>query len=276
MDDEAKFELVLDELRRLLLGFASIGLDVVLIGGQVIAVWNKANTGSGRIHIAGETGVNVERGYSMEPDLLVELPEAETDRQHEDLLSDVMKQHGFTRGQPDTRWFKVTPLLTMQVDLFAPEDTPSKGRTTPMTSLPRAYAATTCCERLVVRLPENKVLEVRLPDALGFLSLKAYASLRLRSKPKDAFDAFVYVAQVGLQQVAQSFAKRPPLGRQVLSELRQLFETVESAGVKDVVAEANLFDTEADALLARQVVDMFQELDKRVRQLVDPGAEFDA
>lgn len=71
--DAARFEAVLGELRRVLIELQGIGVGAVLIGGQVLALESRAVGGSGTIQVRTTTGVQIDRGYSMEPDLLLDV-----------------------------------------------------------------------------------------------------------------------------------------------------------------------------------------------------------
>ena len=69
--DAIRFEVVLEELRQLVKEFNRIGVGVVLVGGQALAAEQRELGGSGVIMVTTETGLCIERGYSLEPDLLI-------------------------------------------------------------------------------------------------------------------------------------------------------------------------------------------------------------
>lgn len=71
--EREQFEAVLDELRLLLSEFRKIGVGVILVGGQVIALEARAAGGDGVIEVRTPTDVVIQRGYSMEPDLLFDV-----------------------------------------------------------------------------------------------------------------------------------------------------------------------------------------------------------
>jgi hypothetical protein len=60
--DATRFEVVLEELRRLVKEFNRIGVGVILVGGQALAAEQRESGGSGVIMVRTETGLSVERG----------------------------------------------------------------------------------------------------------------------------------------------------------------------------------------------------------------------
>lgn len=115
--DATRFEVVLEELRRLVKEFNRIGFGVVLVGGQALAAEQRESGGSGVIMVRTETGLSVERGYSLEPDLLIDVGCAVG---RIDAIGDVMRSCGFERVRT-ARWSKSGG--TVAVDIFIPEDT---------------------------------------------------------------------------------------------------------------------------------------------------------
>ena len=94
--DAARFEAVLDELRRVLIELQGIGVGAVLIGGQVLALESRAVGGSGTIQVRTTTGVQIDRGYSMEPDLILDVDDV---AQRADAIPDVLRRCGFGRSR---------------------------------------------------------------------------------------------------------------------------------------------------------------------------------
>ncbi|NQW48750.1 MAG: hypothetical protein HQ464_13400 [Planctomycetes bacterium] len=92
--DAIRFEAVLEELRWLVNEFTRIGVEVVLVGGQALAAEQRESGGSGVIMVRTETGLFIERGYSLEPDLLIDVSRA---AQRVDAIGDVMRNCGFER-----------------------------------------------------------------------------------------------------------------------------------------------------------------------------------
>ena len=65
IDEAAQFEIVLDELRGVLIDFTTIGVSAMLVGGQVLAVESKSAGGDGVIEVRTPTDVAFQRGFSM-------------------------------------------------------------------------------------------------------------------------------------------------------------------------------------------------------------------
>ena len=57
IDEAAQFEIVLDELRGVLIDFTTIGVSAMLVGGQVLAVESKAAGGDGVIEVRTPTSL---------------------------------------------------------------------------------------------------------------------------------------------------------------------------------------------------------------------------
>jgi len=255
-DDAARFEAVLDELRRVLLELQSIGVGAVLVGGQVLALESRAAGGSGTIQVSTATGVIVERGYSMEPDLLFDVDEV---AQRADAIPDVLRRCGFERRR-SYRWRKATERGEVLLDLFVAPDADAANVPGDYTRLPGGDLALLRPRVLRIQIASG-LLEVAVPGAVGFLAMKLEAKLRLRpSDTKDSFDLYAYVAMKGVDAVAEAFRQDAREGGRVLDQLRQLFGDPQADGVRDVLAYAGPLVEEERALLARAVVDLTDEL----------------
>lgn len=93
-----------------------LGTHVVLVGGQVLALEDLAEGGSGIIQVETATGIVVERGFSMEPDLLFDT-DSDAAQVFGERLPQVLRERGFvpTRG---FRWSKDVAGEPMHLDLF--------------------------------------------------------------------------------------------------------------------------------------------------------------
>jgi len=100
--ESERFAAALDELRALVTHFQIVGVSLVLVGGQVVAVEARAAGGDGVIEVRTPTDIVVQRGFSMEPDLLFDLDGAAA-RAH--AVLDVLKSRNFKRVKTH-RWRK--------------------------------------------------------------------------------------------------------------------------------------------------------------------------
>lgn len=258
MNDEERFQLVLTELRQLLIELETAGLreHVVLIGGQVVALRSLADGGNGTIRISTNTGIVVDRGFSFEPDLLFDVDAASD---HLESLTEILRRCGFGRTSRSHRWEKKTGTIPIELDLFVPPDTDAASLPTTMTEVPGGDVAIARAEFVTVPT-EKGPLHIAIPDAVGFLRMKLDAKLRLRPKQtRDCFDIFAYVSLVGVDVVRKALDQSARDAAQIRSELLQLFGEVNSAGVRDVVASSTLEHDESE-LLARAVVERLREL----------------
>ena len=261
MTEEEQFEAVLEELRALLLAFGDLASHVVLIGGQVLALYDRQAGGRGNTKLETETGVVVERGFSYEPDLVVDVDNA---GHGVDLLFDVLRERHYqpVRG---FRWAKALASgQEVHLDFFVPGDAeaPPAG----FTKLAGSDLALAKTERVTIAL-HGGTLDVAVPDAAGFIASKIAARpLRReeRNKHKDLFDVWGYVMLRGVSVVADSFT-RSHARDSLIDELRTLFSDAEADGPKDVVAFVGFDDDETKALLAQAVVDTIQRLIHEVR-----------
>jgi hypothetical protein len=262
MTGEEKLNVVLRELRDLLQAADAAACPFLLIGGQVLAILAKSVHDSGELVVETATGVRVSRGYSFEPDLLLDVEEEDVSLPYIGALADVLRQCGFSRSNPETRWVKRVGEVEVLIDLFAAPSLPDEMRPTRMTTLPRASLASARATMTSVVLTDGDPLRIKVPDALGFLGLKTEAKLQHRPREsKDCFDAYSYVTLVGVQDVARSLARDGRDGPRVAAELRALFGSADAPGVRDVVQYSKTLGERDLSLLAQAVVDVFQEVE---------------
>jgi hypothetical protein len=115
---------------------------------------------------------------------------------------------------------------------------------------------------LRLRVPSG-MLEVLVPDPVGFLATKVEAKRHLRpSQTKDSFDLYAYVAMRGVATVAEALRRDDREGPRIEAQLRALFGGTEAEGVRDVLAYAGSLGEEERTLLARAVVDLFDDLER--------------
>jgi hypothetical protein len=256
--DAARFEAVLDELRRVLIELQGIGVGAVLIGGQVLALESRAAGGSGTIQVRTTTGVQIDRGYSMEPDLLLDVDDVAP---RADAIPDVLRRCGFGRLR-GYRWRKTTGRGEVLLDLFVAPDTDATHVPGDYTRLPGGELALARPQVLRLRVPSG-MLEVLVPDPVGFLATKVEAKRHLRpSQTKDSFDLYAYVAMRGVATVAEALRRDDREGPRIEAQLRALFGGTEAEGVRDVLAYAGSLGEEERTLLARAVVDLFDDLER--------------
>ncbi len=254
--DAAQFDAVLDELRALLSDFGAIGVNAILVGGQVLAVEGKAAGGDGVIEVRTPTDVVVRRGYSMEPDLLFDVDEAGP---RVDGITDVLRARGFKRVRT-FRWSKPMPTGEMHLDTFMSPDADDANDPAGFTRLPAGDLALLRPRKIQVQLPGG-LLDVAVPDVVGFLAMKLEAKLRLRpALTKDSFDLYAYVAMKGIDAVNAGLKRDTIEAPRIVASLRSLFGAVDAPGVVDVLAYAGTLSDDEGALLARAVVDLFEGL----------------
>lgn len=255
--DAIRFEAVLEELRRLVNEFARIGVEVVLVGGQALAAEQWESGGSGVIMVRTETGLLIERGYSLEPDLLIDVSRL---AERVDAIGDVMRNCGFERART-ARWSKSAG--TVAVDIFIPED--AEAWDDPgATRLPKGAVALLKPRLVQLRL-QGGTLEILVPDPVGFLAMKLEAKQRLRpAMTKDSFDMYAYVSMKGIDTIAKAILADSHDGPALTTGLASLFGDEAAPGVRDVLAYADGYDSAEQALIARAVVDLFQQLAQRL------------
>jgi hypothetical protein len=256
LNDAAQFELVLEELRCLLFDFTVIGVTTMLVGGQVLAVEGKAAGGDGIIEVRTPTDIVIRRGFSMEPDLLFDVDESAP---RVDAVVDVLKTRGFKRVQ-NHRWAKTTPTGHVFLDLFMAPDADEANDPASFTRLPMGNLALLRPRALQVRL-NSGVLDVFVPDVVGFLAMKLEAKLRLRpTATKDAFDMYAYVAMKVVTVVNDGLKRDPAEGPRIVKHLQTLFGDMHAPGVLDVLTYAGSLVADERALVARAIVDLFTDV----------------
>ena len=256
MDEELQqFETILKELGELMLALGDLSQRIVLIGGQALALQSRAQGGTGLIAVETETGEVVQRGYTFEPDLLIDLEGAEFSAEH---LPDILQQRGYQRTR-GFRWSKPLGMTTIHLDLFASPEIDSDALPTSMTPLPDARLVLRRSQRIELTVGDTR-LRIAIPDAVGFLTMKVRAKLEQRPEEhKDSFDIFTYVKLVGPRNVSESLQKAGPEGQELKTKLLTLFWNDSSPGVLDVVAYASTLEPDQKKLLVRSVVDLFAE-----------------
>lgn len=253
--DATRFDAVLDELRVLMNDFIAIGIRVVLVGGQVLAVEQKEIGGTGVIEVRTPTNVVVTRGFSLEPDLLIDVDEAAN---RVDAIGDAFRRCGFKRVKTG-RWCKQTHMGDVLVDIFIPADA-DKLNDPGAVRLPHGETALLKPRRVRVHLARG-ILEIDVPDPVGFLAMKLEAKLRLRpTETRDSFDMYAYVAMKGARVVAKAIQEGRFIGADLQAKLKSLFGTTDSPGVTDVLTFAAGLSTDEHELLGRAVVDLFAEI----------------
>jgi hypothetical protein len=261
MTDAERFDLVLAELGQLFVRLGDLTEHVVLVGGQALAIEARETTGSAALSVETATGTIVTRGFTMEPDLLFDVDASEG---RLDQLTVALRECGFQRTGRSFRWAKKVGEVPIELDLFCPEGVDEDVLPTPMTVLPGGGLAIARSKRIEVMLGLRR-MPVAVADPLGFLTMKLEAKLRLRpEETKDSFDLFAYVSFKGAEAVATALRSTKE-GEAVFRDLQQLFATESSPGVLDVLASAPTLVGDEGALLARAVVDLFDDLVARAR-----------
>lgn len=257
MDEEQQqFEVVLKELGELMLDLGDLAQRIVLIGGQALALQSRLRGGTGLISVETETGEVVPRGYTLEPDLLFDLEGAEFMAER---LPDILRQRGYQRTR-DYRWSRSLGTTTVDIDLFASPELETGELPTSMVPLPDARVVLRRAQRIELTVGDTR-LRIKIPDAVGFLTMKVRAKLEQRPKEnKDSFDIFTYVKMVGPQKIAESLHQAGPEGQGLKNQLLRLFWNDASPGVLDVVAYASTLEPAQKVLLVQSVVDLFAEL----------------
>jgi len=254
-DEAARFEVVLDELRVIMVELRRIGVHAVLVGGQVLAVERRENGGTGVVEVRTPTDVAVNRGFSLEPDLLIDADQA-GERVH--ALGDALRNCNFKRVNT-ARWYKKTHAGDVFLDIFIPAEADPMNDPGAV-RLPQGEAALLKPRNVKLQL-KNGILEIDVPDPVGFLAMKLEAKLRLRpTETKDSFDIYAYVAMKGAQLVAKAIQDDHFLGADLKAKLQQLFGDINAPGVTDVLTFAGGLAAEERDLLARAAVDLFAEI----------------
>lgn len=255
MDELEQFEAVLQELGALMLDLGDLAANVVLIGGQALALESRRRGRTGVISVETDTGEVVTRGFTYEPDLLFDLDGTEFMAGR---LPEILKERDYERVR-QFRWSKPLGDTVVQIDLFAPEDVEPGDLPTPMTPLPDSSLVLRRRQRVDLSIGDTP-LRIAIPDAVGFLAMKTRAKLQIRpDKNKDSFDIFTYVKLVGPETVLDALRGAGPEGREIQRKLLELFYSRSSPGVRDVVAYADTLEPEQQELVAQSVVDLFAE-----------------
>jgi hypothetical protein len=259
MTDAEQFQAILQELHELLLDLGDLAESVMLIGGQVLALESIRRGGSGVIEATTDAGVIVERGFSLEPDLLFDLDE---DSFMAERVPEVLRARSYVRGR-DFRWSKQlggSPPMVLHVDLFAPARVSPEALPTAMTPLPDADLATRYRMPIEVQIGAQ-TLRIYVPEPVAFIAMKITAKTVQRpNEQKDSFDLYAYVNLMGPKVVNASLDRAGVEGQRLRRELRLLFWDVDSRGTRDVVAASLLQDSHEQQLLARAVVDLMAEI----------------
>lgn len=255
MTEAERFAVVLDELGSLLNRLDGL-CEVVLIGGQVLAVEQVAASQDPVLAVETDTGQRVVRGYSFDPDLLIESVDPEESARWDE-LPHLLREAGYRRGGRAFQWEKQVGEVYVRLDLFTPEGGPLPP--TEMTPLPRG-------EAVLRRATENRLhlgardVRIKTPSIVDFVLMKLDAT-RIRRPPnaKDAFDLYAYVRRKTPAVVGRALAGAPERD-EALARLHELFESDAAPGVTDVLAFAPTLGGIDRTLVARDVVRAFAEL----------------
>ena len=256
MNDEERFEQVLEELASLIRDLGDLAFSLVLIGGQVLALESKAGGGDGRIRVTTATGINLDRGFSFESDLLFDVDAMGS---HADRLTEILRARGYRRTR-EFKWRRdVDGGHGFEIDLFVPEGSDLSYVPTGMTTVTGAERAAVRHERLRIELRSGRTLELNIPDPVGFLATKIAAIVH-RDEPKDAFDVFCCVHRHTPTALREQLRAAGHEGSILQERLRNLFGTPDARGVRDVLNYAASTDEAVSELLTRAVVDLFTGL----------------
>jgi hypothetical protein len=207
---------------------------------------------SGKILVETQTGIVITRGYSMEPDVLFDLAECDA---FVDLLPTTLRELGYNRVR-DFRWSKRVGAVDVSIDLFHAGDVEAP---TGMTVLPSADQALGHRDKVKLTVM-GEGLELAIPNPAAFVAMRVEAKRTLRpSDNRDCFDLYTYLVLKTPRVVAESLT-RWDWSRALIADLRELFGFVEAAGVRDVLDYAGTLEPAERALVARDVVDRFNEL----------------
>jgi hypothetical protein len=257
MTEAERFAVVLDELGALLNRLDGL-CEVVLIGGQVLAVEQVAASQDPVPEVETATGQRVIRGYSFDPDLLIESLDPEESARWDE-LPHLLREAGYRRGGRAFQWEKQVGEVYVRLDLFTPEGGPLPP--TEMTPLPRGEAVLKRAIALRLRLGTREV-RIRTPSIVDFVLMKLDAT-RIRRPPnaKDAFDLYAYVRRKTPKIVGAALAREPERD-EALARLHELFGTDDAPGVTDVLAFAPTLAGIDRALVVRDVVRTFADLER--------------
>ncbi len=257
MTEAERFAVVLDELGALLNRLDGLS-EVVLIGGQVLAVEQVAASQDPVLEVETDTGQRVVRGYSFDPDLLVESVDPQESARWDE-LPHLLREAGYRRGGRAFQWEKQVGEVYVRLDLFTPEGGPIPS--TEMTPLPRGEEVLRRAVELRLRLG-NRDVRIRTPSIVDFVLMKLDAT-RIRRPPsaKDAFDLYAYVRRKSPAVVGRALALEPERD-EALKRLRDLFGSDDARGVTEVLEFAPTLAGIDRALVVRDVVRTFAEVER--------------
>ncbi len=255
MNEAEHFERILEELAGLIGDLGDLATHMVLIGGQVLALESKSAGGDGSIRMMTPTGIELERGFSLEPDLLFDVEAAgfQADR-----LPEILKERGYqrTRGY---RWGRDIGDYRVEIDLFVPPETEPSFQPTGMTHLAGGSRVAAVSRRLQIELHSGRVLQVSVPDPVGFMETKVEA-MNVRNEAKDAFDLYAYVHQQSADEIRAALDGAGSEGTRLRSRLKAHFGEPSARGIRDVLTYAGSLDQAVKELLTAAIIDLFDEL----------------
>lgn len=255
MTEAERFAVVLDELGALLSRLAWL-CDVVLIGGQALAVEQVAASEDPVLAVETNTGQRVVRGYSFDPDLLIELVDPDESARWDE-LPHLLREAGYRHSGRSFQWEKQVGEVYIRLDLFTPLGGPRPP--TEMTPLPRGDAVLRRATELRLRLGPRDV-RIKTPSIVDFILMKLDATtIRRPRSPKDAFDLYAYVRKKTPAVVGRALALAPERD-EALARLHELFGADDAPGVTDVLAFAPTLEGIDRDLVARDVVRTFAEV----------------
>ncbi len=253
MTEAERFSVILDELGALLVKLGYYSENIVLIGGQALAAEQVAAGEDPILQVQTDTGQTIDRGYSFDPDLLIEpLDPAESSQWDE--LPQLLRNAGYARTPRSFRWEKQVGEVYVRVDLFMPAGHPEPP--TMMTPLPRGDKVLSRSQSMWLSVG-GKGFSLRTPSIIDFVLMKLDArGLRHKVNPKDAFDLYAYVRKKTPEEVGRAIAGAPERD-EALRRLKELFGLTDSVGVLEVLEFASTLDEGDRALVARDVVRTF-------------------
>lgn len=250
MSDFERFETVLRELAELWLRLGDLAHHMLVIGGQVIALEARRRGGDGVIRVETPVGPVVERGYSLDLDLLYDGEAAWCAER----LPEVLRSCGFVRST-SYRWTKLVGGQRVDIDLLASPGAEPDQLPVAMTRVPGGDVAFRRPRTVDLRA----ALSVAVPSPLGFLALKVAAKKLRPEKTKDCFDLYAYSHLMGAEVIAEELRTGGRDGEQIRERLTTLFADENAPGVRDVLAYAGSLEPDDRELLARSVLDLMAD-----------------
>jgi len=168
-----RFAVVLDEPGSLLSRLDG-PCEVVVIGGQVLAIEQVAASQDPVLQVETDTGQRVVRGHSFDPDLLIESVDPEESARWDE-LPHLLREAGYRRGGRAFQWEKQVGEVYVRPDLFTPEGGPLPP--TELTPLPRGEAVLRRATEHRLHLATRDV-RIRTPSIVDFLVLLPEQHLR--------------------------------------------------------------------------------------------------